>query len=261
MPAAPRAQPRRGGVMLKLLLLLAGVLAAGALAWMALLPYALTSWVRDRTGFDVAVDTLMVNPLTGRIHARGLVLGNPPTFPRTEFLQVREFAVDADLATLFSAKPVLRHVTLDVALIALVKRADGRTNLEVFRDYLADQAEAGGGGTLTRQKSFQIRRLDVRFDRLLLADYTRSKPVVRDYPLRYIRTFTNVNDSRKLLLPTSLDQLYSLGGAVGSLLPEEAGRIVDEAMRSGEGMLKSVPPPNTRAMNGYSDALEESKKP
>jgi hypothetical protein len=255
-----RGAPGRGGILFKLLVVLAGLFALAALGWMVLLPYCLTAQLRERTGFDASVATLMVNPFTGELRARGLVVGNPPTFPRPEFLQVRELDLDADVFSLFSSKPVLNRVTLDIALVALVKRADGRTNAEVFRGYLADPAGRPAAAART-ERHFLIRRLDLRFDRLLLADYTGRQPVVRDYPVKLDRTFANVSDSRQLMLPASLDQLFALGGAVGGLLPEDVGRVVENALHSGKDLLKGALGPDKHVFNSFSDTLEESKKP
>jgi hypothetical protein len=194
------------------------------------------------------------------VRARGLVVNNPPTFPRPEFLQVREFDLDADAFSFFSSKPVVNRVTLDIALVALVKRADGRTNAEVFRSYLADPA-GRPAASVRNDHAFLIRRLDVRFDRLLLADYTGRQPVVRDYPVNLNRTFANVSDSRQLMLPGSLDQLFALGGAVGGLLPETIGRVVENALHSGTDLFKGVVRPDKQVFNRFSDTLEESKKP
>lgn len=258
------SESARGGIMLKCMLFLAAVVAALALVWMVALPVMLSNWVRKRTGFDMAVQSLMVNPLTGKIRAEGLVVNNPPTFPQPEFLQVREFAVDGKLTSLFSDRPVLDRVILDIGLVALVKRADGRTNAEVFRGYLAEEPDEGvppGRRPEKKGKQFLIRHLELRFDRLLVADNTGKRPVMKEYPLKIDRTFENISDADQLALPTSLDQIFALGGAVGSLLPEDVGRILDETLSSGSDLLKKATRGDQNPFKGFSDTLEESKKP
>jgi hypothetical protein len=245
---------------------LAALFAALALAWMVALPSVLSSWVRNRTGFDLAVQSLMVNPFTGDIRARGLVINNPPTFPQPEFLQVREFAVEAEMWSLFSDKPVLNLVKMDIGLVALVKRPDGKTNTEVFRGYLALAEEAAAPiptsrGPDTAGKEFLIKKLQVRFDRLLVADNTGKRPIMKEYLLKIDRTYENVTDGDQLLLPGSLDQVFALGGAVGSLLPDDVGRILDETLKSGSDLLKKVTDSEVNPFKGFSDTLEESKKP
>lgn len=253
--------------MLKFLLVMAALGAALALAWMVALPYVFSSWVRNRTGFDLAVQSLMVNPFSGNLRARGLVINNPPTFPQPEFLQVREFAVEAEVWSLFSDKPVLNLVKMDIGLVALVKRPDGKTNTEVFRHYLAAEEQGTAVPIPTSRqpeppgKEFLIRKLEVRFDRLLVADNTGKRPVMKEYPLKIDRTYENVTDGDQLLLPGSLDQVFALGGAVGSLLPDDVGRILDETLRSGSDLLKKVTDSEVNPFKGFSDTLEESKKP
>jgi hypothetical protein len=240
------------------------LLAAAALIWMVALPYVLSASLRKRTGFDVEVQSLMVNPLSGEIRAQGVVVNNPPTFPQPEFLQVREFSVDAEVLSLFSDRPVLNEVKIDIGLVALVKRSDGRSNAEVFRGYLAEESETipvPGQKPPPRGKEFLIRNLVVRFDRLLVMDNTGKQPVLHEYPLKIDRTYQNVTDGDQLLLPASLDQIFALGGAVGSLLPDDVGRILDEALRSGSDLLKKSTSAGENFFKGFSDTLEESKKP
>ncbi len=255
------AQPAamRGGIMLKLLLACTALFALAALGWMLLLPYFVTHRIRERTGFDASVASLMVNPFTGRLVVSGLVLNNPPTFPRAEFLQVRAFEADAELLTLFTNKPVFSEVTLDIALVALVKRADGRTNAKVFQEYLAGGAPSSAGKPA--RQSFHIRKLRVRFDRFMIADYTPRRPVVREYALNLDRSFSNITDTRQLLLPASVDQLFALGGAVGTLLPEDVTQALDRALRSGTDVMRELTRRGTTILPGFTDALEESKKP
>ncbi len=246
--------------MIKCVVLLTGFLALVALAWMLMLPYVLTSWVRNRTGFDVQVKTLMANPISGRLSAHGLIVMNPPTFPQPEFLSIREFTAEADVWSLFSAKPVFKLMKLDIDQVALVKRKDGRSNAEVFRGYLLEPTGQPAPKTTRKGKEFIIRQLEIRFDRLLLADHTTSRPRVQEYPVKLDRTFADVTDGKQLMLPASLDQIFDLGGAVGSLLPEELGQILDNALRSGADLLDQVTQPK-KVFNGFSDTLEESKKP
>lgn len=255
-----RPLSQRGGVLTKCLLFLVVLGAVGALAWMALLPSFVSSWVRERTGFDFKAAAFMANPFTGSLTARGVVITNPPTFPTPEFLEVNEFSFKADAWSLLTDKPVFERVTLDIKQVALVKRADGRTNAEVFRSYLANQGGQPVPETTARGKRFMIKTLHARFDRLVVADYTGPRPTRQEHAVQIDRMFSNVSDASQLLLPASLDQLFALGGAVGDLLPADIGRVLENALRSGTDFLKQIPT-DARAFTGFSDTLEESKKP
>lgn len=270
----------RGGILPGLLCFIAATFALTALAWMLFLPAVVTARIRTRTGFDATFQSLMVNPFTGSVVAKGFVLDNPPTFPRREFLQVREFELDGDLLTLFSDKPVVRRLRLDIALVALVKRSDGRTNTKVFQDYLAGTRTRAGFTRPTdsvppalsstfptlqpapaKRHPFLIRELQIKVDRFLISDHTGRDPVVHDYALQLDRTFANVTDAQELLLPASLDQLFALSGAVESLLPADLTGAIDRAMRSGTDVMRELARQRPTIFQGITDALEESKKP
>ena len=280
MPPEVRNAPVRGGILAGLLLFLAAGLALAALAWMLLLPVVVTTRIRSRTGFDASFSSLMVNPFSGRVVAKGFVLANPPTFPRREFLQVREFEIDGDLLTLFSDKPVVRRLRLDIALVALVKRSDGRTNTQVFQNYLAGApsgtpyprtAESGSPVAsapipaaplaTSKRHPFLIRELQIKVDRFLISDHTGRDPVVHDYALQLDRTFANVTDAQQLLLPASLDQLFTLSAAVGTILPADLTGAIDRAMRSGTDVMRELARQRPVVFQGFTDALEESRKP
>jgi len=127
-----RQSARRGGIFFKLLVFLAAVFALAALAWMLFLPEFVTRQIRTRTGFDATVASLSCNPFTGRLTIRGLVLTNPAGFSTGDFVQLREFRMDGDLLSLFSERIVLDELVLDVRRLALVRRADGLPNAELF---------------------------------------------------------------------------------------------------------------------------------
>jgi hypothetical protein len=258
MLADVRTVSVRGGIMPGILTLSAAVAALAALAWMLLLPVVVTTRLRQRTGFETSLQSLMVNPLTGRVVARGFMLGNPPAYPRKEFLQMREFEAEVELTTLFSDKLVFRSVRFDVVLLAIVKREDGPTNVQAFQNYLA-------GGRAPAQpakgRPFLIRKLEVKLDQFMVIDHSHREPAVREYALQFDRSFVNVTDTQQLLLPSSVDQLFALGGAVGTLRPADVAGAIDRAGRSGTDVMRELARGNPTIAGGFTDTLEESKKP
>jgi len=93
--------------------------------------------VHERTGFDAEVASFSANPFTGLMLVRGLVVANPATFPARDFVQVRSFEADLGWWSLLSERLVIESLTVDVRQVTLLKRANGPTNLEVFRSGLA----------------------------------------------------------------------------------------------------------------------------
>ena len=84
-----RREASRGGCLVRLVVLLVALTAAGALAWMMFLPALVVAQIQARTGFDATVASLSANAFTGRVKIRGLVLTNPATFPAGDFVELR----------------------------------------------------------------------------------------------------------------------------------------------------------------------------
>ena len=255
-----------GGILFKLLVVLAVMFAAVALAWMLFLPAVLTTQLRARTGFDATVESLAVNPFTGRVELRGLVLTNPPTFPVHDFLQLREFHAEARVLSLLSDRPVFDSMLLDVASVTLVKRDDGSTNAGAFQHHLTLPADDQPRPPSSQPpRRFLIHRLVVRVDRLVITDHSGKLPVSREYHLGLNQTYTDVTDVRQLLAPAALQSLAPVGVVLNGLVPGDLGHAINDAVKdatkSGAGLLKAVGRKAGEKVKGYFDALEESRKP
>lgn len=309
--------------MVKVMIFGVVLAAVGALAWMLLLPIFVTAKIRARTGFEVSVASLSCNAFTGRLIMRGLVLGNPPTFPARDFVELQEFRAEAELGSLFSERLVLDALTVDFRKVVLVRRADGRTNAEVFRENLlglppqpqppsqpavavsvpsgeksppaitvtipnssslppprqdpptvAEAAPSNGNGSGALRptgasepgRKFLVRRLTLRFNRLVLADYTGAIPKVEDYPLGLDQSYENVTEAKQLLVPEVLRRVAAanlgpalawVSGDFGRTLRERARETVD---RSAE-LLKGAEQRGADLFRGLREKLEENKKP
>ncbi len=283
MRVATLRRPARGGALLKLFFLLVALGALGALAWMLLLPEYVTRQIQSRTGFDATVASLSCNPFTGRLTIRGLVLTNPPSFATGDFLQLREFRADGDIWSLWSDRVSLEELTLDVRKIALVRRADGRTNVDAFALSLgvppasgpvpppaaATSLKPGGAATptLPPPKKFSIRRLALRVDQLVLADFSDGKSAVKEYDLGVDQHYENVTATKQILVPDVLRRVAAedLGPVLGRLVPGDFGRALGDtardAAKSGEAALKDAGEKATDLLHGLREKLEESKKP
>ena len=261
---------RRGGIFVPLLLGLAVLFAFATLAWMLLLPAVVTRQIYARTGFDTSVASLSCDPFTGRLAIRGLVLTNPAAFPTGDFVQLREFRAVIDVWSLFSDQIVCDELAIDVRKVALVRRADGRSNAEVFGQNfgLAEPAAPASPTPLAPPaRKFLIRRLALRFDQLVIADYSGAKPEVREFDLAVDQHYENVTLARQLLVPEVLRRVAAenLGPLLGRLVPGDFGRalgdIAHDTAKSGEALLQDAGAKATDLLRGLREKLEESKKP
>jgi hypothetical protein len=247
-----------GGIRLKLAVVLAILFAALALAWMILLPLAVTKVVRLRTGFDTEIQALYFNPFTANLAVRGLVITNPPSFPAKDFVEIREFRADARLASLFSRRWEIDDAALHVALLAVVRDQRGVVNARLFQHgpagTAADRPPAAAPPTSDRTRGFLIRHLEVRIDRLIVADYSKGAPAVREFNLNFRHTYENVTSVQQLAAPL-VDSSAGISRALESVLPE-----IGTTLRSAGDTLKVTGRKAGDALKSIFESLEKSLK-
>ncbi len=246
MNLSTSARAQRGGVFFKLVLFLVVLIGVVVTAWILVLPNLLTSTLKKRTGFDVKINDLTLNPFTGRLHFDGFVISNPSTFARPEFLDIRTVRAEADAASLFSDKPVIHDAEIDVGHISLIRNQDGTLNAALFQERLfpseppadpkakKDEKEKTAPKPQPAKKlNFLIERLTVKFDKVILANYTAAKPQVKEYDLKFSHVYTNVTDPKQLAQPVVQKLVSVVGSAISALIPGDMGKILGNATQSG----------------------------
>jgi uncharacterized protein involved in outer membrane biogenesis len=243
----------RGGVWLKLTVVLAILFAALALAWMIFLPLAVVKIVRRQTGCDARIQALYLNPFTAALEVRGLVITNPPSFPAKDFVEIRELRADARLASLFSRRWEIDDAALDVALVAVVRDQHGVVNVRLWQRGLAGTALDRPAATPAPEpaRAFLIRRLEVRIDRLIVADYSQRTPVVREINLNFHHTYENVTSVQQLAAPLA-DVSVNLSRALEGVMPE-----VGTALRRAGDTLKATGRKAGEAVKSFLETLEK----
>lgn len=187
----------RGGWLIRGVLVVAVLGVILAAAWTVLLPGVVVSTVQARTGFVLKVDQMSVNPFGGKVSIEGAVVENPIGWPTHEFITLRRFKVDAELLPLMSHRLVADELILDVEKLSIVRNKEGVSNTEAFRNGLAkDQSKEE-----SQKTGFLIRHLVLKFDRLVLADYSGNKPTIKEYDLKISRDMHNVDSVAKLVSP------------------------------------------------------------
>lgn len=252
----------RGGCLFKLLVFLVVLAAFAALAWMLLLPAVFTNRIRAWTGFDATVTSLVVNPLSGTVRVKGFGLKNPPTFPVSEFLEVREFGADVRTKTLWSERLVIESMIVDVERVTLVKRDDGITNAQAFERNLAEAREREPRPPSSKPaRTFLVRELRLRVNELVVADHSSRRPSERRLAVGIDQSYADVTTMEQLLTPAALRPLAPVAVALSGFVPGDLGAAIDEAARESAGKLKEAGRKTTEAVRGFFDALEESRKP
>jgi hypothetical protein len=255
---------------LKACLLLGGVFALAALAWMAFLPAVVERELRSVTGFDVRVTTLAANPFTGRVVVEGLVANNPPGYPVPDFIELRGVRADIDeFSWIFSDRLVIRELDLDAAKVELVLQGNGRSNAA---DFAAGFSRPGGAAAApavpapAKPMKYLVRRLHIRLDRLVVADFSGSRKEEKTYDLKIDHTFSDVSNPSQLLVPDVIRSLYPFGADrdMGRLLPGDFGRDLGDALGGAHQVGSKLKDAGKKAgdyLKGFWDKLEQSAKP
>ncbi|MBW8781351.1 MAG: hypothetical protein JF599_05620 [Verrucomicrobia bacterium] len=264
---SPSRRPLKGGILFKLLVGLVAFAGMLVLGWMLLLPGLLTSALERRTGFPAKVVSFYANPFKGDIDLLGLTLMNPAGFSPRPFVEVRQFNAKTDTASFFGDRPVIDEAFIDVERVTVVTNADGSNNVDLIYKRLAPLAEntnakgkpVAAAPVAPEPLRFYIRRLEIRFDEIVLVDLRGPRPVERTVHLRFHHTYQDVTSTSQFASET-LPGLAVVGKALQALIPGDLGRIIGEATQP-NARGKSAPGKKSETVNQLIEKLEETPKP
>lgn len=270
----------RGHMLFKLLGFVLVLAATLTLLWILLLPSLVTGMIKKRTGFDATVSSLYANPFTTSVNIRGLEIDNPDTFPRKDFVVVNQFKTAVQPGSLLGDRIVVKDAVFDVALIAVVKNAEGQTNVKVFETgVVGPKPENPGGKSGEQQKSeekkpsgekkpskqFLIQHLVVKLDKIIVADYSGPSPRIREVPVNINRTFTDVTDLKQISTPLIADLGVAgvgdlAGNVLGLVIPAPILESLGVVTKGTGGILQQTGQKTTDFIKGLFDSLEEKQK-
>ena len=240
-------------------LFLGGVVALVAIAWMVFLPAVVEHELRVVTGFDFRVAVLSANPFTGRVVVRGVAAINPPAYPTPDFVDLRELRADMEMFSwITSGRIVVDDLDLDILKITLVRLHDGTTNAGAFMAAFKRRGPLATPAVPPKRTKYLVKRLHLRMEQLVVADYMGAKLDEKTYGLNIDQTYINVTGPRQLLVPQVISSLHAFGlrhdvarllpGDFGSALAAAVGSAADVGKRTGE------------YIKGLLDKLEQSPK-
>ena len=252
----------------KALVLLGGVFALCALAWMAFLPAVAEHELREVTGFDIRMEVVAVNPLTGNVVVRGLEARNPARYPEPDFIDLRSMAADVSVfSLLFSDRIVVDNLDLDISKVEIVRLHDGRSNAGEFMASFRHGGGAGASASSDRKAhAYLIKKLHVRFDQLVVVDDSGSKSDKSTYDLHINQDFIDISGPGQLLVPSIVRDLHAFGlhHDVSGLLPGDFGRALAAAVGGAADVgqkLKDAASGAGQYLKGEFDKLEQKAKP
>ncbi len=271
--------------VLVFLVIFAGVVTA---AWIFCLPPMVTSALQKKTGFNVKVTGLVMNPFAVHVDVKDLnVTASGAPFERLEFLDIRRFDAQGSFFSLMGERPVVQRAALDIAQLTFVRTRGGALNAGLFESRLnpvkenewpietpsnplpkekTGKKKAEAEVAIEKPRPFLIRSLEIKIDKIVVVDYSQGEtgaPAVKEYPVALAQTFENVSDTKPL--PTLFavhGGLTSVGSALKALVPGPLGVAIHSATRARFQPAPAAPgQPPRDTLKTLSDALEESRKP
>ncbi len=271
----------RGGAISKLLIFLVIFAAVITASWIFFLPMILTSTLTKRTGFDVKVEKLILNPFVAEVDLEGLVVSNPSTFARPDYLKVQRFQARAPFKTLFSDRPEFDYVLVDISQITFVRNTDGTLNAGLFYDRLfpADRPppDVDADGKKIKKPSptpaplvkalpapvrtspFLIHRLELKVAQVAFDDQSAKKPVTKTFNVAISQVFQDVTDAKQLFTPAVMRTVAPAATAISGLIPGELGQVFGAA--AGTPTTHDAAGKPSDNLKTMVDTLEESRKP
>jgi hypothetical protein len=247
--------------LVKIGIFFAGLLALVALAWMVFLPRLAERGLRAATGFDVKVQVLSANPFTGHLLVKGLTAKNPPSYPAPDFVDLRGLEANADMFTLLPGKTLtFESIDLDIAKLDIIRLHGGTTNVSECTSKFSSPKPAGSAPAPApaSKSSYLIKKLHIRLDQIVVQDFTGSKGDLKTYNLKLDHTYSNITDTRQLLVPDVLRTLYTAGlQNLARLLPGDFG----DALAAGVDGIAKIGTKTGHFFKGLFGKLEQSQKP
>ncbi|MDR0902743.1 MAG: hypothetical protein LBM92_08245 [Opitutaceae bacterium] len=242
------------------------------IVWVFFLTPIVTSALHKRTGYDIALKGLSVNPFTARVSIDSFVINNPgPDYAAPEFVDLPAFKIDAALFSLLGSRMVLEDGDLNLSYVALVKPAakNGVSNAQLFLDRLTGVSAppAKDGKTVepkpgeAKPVEFLIKRLHIRIGKVIMID--EAKNTRKELAINFEHTYENVTDAKQFITADLARSLLGVGSQLSELVPGKAGKTLDDAFKKGVDFLTPSADGSdagAKVVKGLLDKLDSKKK-
>lgn len=271
MKAKTRKKLTRAIIALLALLVLAFMVES------SVIKTAVRKAIQQRFGFDLEIGSIRHGLLRPTFEVRDVRLINPEDFPEDLALEIRRIKMNVELRTLFTDTIHLRELVLDIPKIVVVRREDGKTNLQRLNE--AARAEppapaapaptpppAPGGETPAAvsnapappaakpwwEKDFRIDHLELKMGSVEVHDYVQGdgKPRVGVYELGVDQVLKDVTDPATIGVVIAATVAEKVGlqmvGDLDGLLKQHkddldgAGQQIDKAFKGLEKSFKTL---------------------
>ncbi len=144
-------------------------------------------------GAPIHMDSFSMNILTSTIHITGFKIYNPSGFPEGMLVSCPKINVIYDRASLFSKKPHLRLMDIELKQMVLVKNKEGKLNVDSLKIVHPSKSSPPA--------PMQIDLLNLKIGQIVYKDYTiGAVPAVRVYNVNRQQSYKSIPTAQQLAL-------------------------------------------------------------
>lgn len=223
-------------------------------------------------GVPMSVEKVRVNPLTGNVHVKALIIGNPEGFKTESLMELGEFNLDMSLASLFTDTILIKQILIDEPQITYEK-ALRSSNFSKLMDNLApaekpdqkteEQPEKEKGPSKkVIIEDFQLNGAKVHVTITALGGKKMTLPLP-DIQMKDIGKGTGGTNIKEVvsevfasIRDTVLKAVASSGEFAGDAL-KDAGGMIKDAGGAATDTVKDIGGTATDAAKGAADSLKK----
>ena len=222
----------------------------------------------EYTGTPFVLDSVSVNPYTGKYRITKLNLGNPEGYPVPTAFSVSNVFVDVEMSSLFTDTIHIREITINDPYVSYVSK-DGTNNFE----WIAAHAKEKIGPQEEEEKEEEDKGpgKKVVIDRLTISGTHVKMKILPEMPIPTI-TLTDIGKDKggasweevgKMLADSFMKATSSIGDGLTSALGalgDGAGNLVGGATNFLGGAAGALSGATTNVLGGASEALGGATK-
>jgi uncharacterized protein involved in outer membrane biogenesis len=199
-------------------------------------------------GVPVHLDGAIVNPLTGMVRIKGLVIGNPEGFKTPSAMELNDFKLKIDMSSLFSKTIVIEEILIDAPQITYEKSLRS-SNLSTLQAKLAAKKPAAApDGTVPAPEKKKG---------------AAKKVIIDDFQLNgaKVNVALTALGGNKLELPLPPVQMKNIGRTSGGANPAEViSELFSSISKAVFEVVASSGDVAGKALKGAGDAAESALK-
>jgi len=186
-------------------------------------------------GVPVHLNSVVVNPLTGMVRIKGLVVGNPAGFNTPSAMELNDFKLNIKMSSLFSKAIVIKEILIDAPQITYEKGLKS-SNLSTLQENLAPKEAAAPKAEAAPEKK----------------KGAAKKIIIEDFQLNGAKVNVTITalGGKKMTLPLPNIHMKDIGKSSGGANPAE---VISEVFNS---ISKAVVDAVASAGNIAGDALK-----